>query len=79
MSTALSIPDYFVIVNSFSDTVNNLGATLDSTNVLNLVRTAKFERRGISSIGNLLATKSTATLVSAFIISNRRLTQLSLF
>ena len=52
MSTALSIPDYFVIVNPFSDTVNNLGATLDSTNVLNLVRTAKFERRGISSIGN---------------------------
>ena len=74
MSTALSIPDYFVIVNPFSDTVNNLGATLDSTNVLNLVRTAKFERRGISSIGNLLAAKSTATLVSAFIISNRRLT-----
>ena len=74
MSTALSIPDYFVIVNPFSDTVNNLGATLDSTNVLNLVRTAKFERRGIISIGNLLATKSTATLVSAFIISNRRLT-----
>ena len=75
MSTALSIPDYyFVIVNPFCDTVNNLGATLDSTNVLNLVRTAKFERRGISSIGNLLATKSTATLVSAFIISNRRLT-----
>ena len=60
MSTAFSIPDYFVIVNPFSDTVNNLGATLDSTNVLNLVRTAKFERRGISSIGNLLATKSTA-------------------
>ena len=74
MYTALSIPDYFVIVNPFSDTVNNLGATLDSTNVLNLVRTAKFERRGISSIGNLLATKSTATLVSDFIISNRRLT-----
>ena len=74
MSTALSIPDYFVIVNPFSDTVNNLGANLDSTNVLNLVRTAKFERRGISSIGNLLGTKSTATLVSAFIISNRRLT-----
>ena len=74
MSTALSIPDYFVIVNPFSDTVNNLGATLDSTNVLNLVRTAKFERRGTSSIVNLLATKSTATLVSAFIISNRRLT-----
>ena len=74
MSTALSIPDYFVIVNPFSDTVNNLAATLDSTNVLNLVRTAKFERRGISSIGNLLATKSTATLVSDFIISNRRLT-----
>ena len=74
MSTALSIPGQFVIVNPFSDTVNNLGATLDYTNVLNLVRTAKFERRGISSIGHLLATKSTSTLVSAFIISNRRLT-----
>ena len=69
MSTALSIPDY-----PFSDTVTNLGATLDSTNVLNLVRTAKFERRGISSIGHIRATKATATLVSAFIISNRRLT-----
>ena len=30
MSTALSIPDYYVIVNPFSDTLNNLGATLDS-------------------------------------------------
>ena len=30
MSIALSIPDYFVIVSPFSDTVNNLGATLDN-------------------------------------------------
>ena len=39
------------------------------TNVLNLVRTANFELRRISSIRRLLTTESTATLVSDFILS----------
>ena len=58
MSTALSIPESFDIGNGsvpFSDTVKNLGVTLDchlslKTHVLNLVRTANFELRRISSI-----------------------------
>ena len=37
--------------------------------VLNLVRTAKFGRRHISSIGHQLTTEAIATLVSAFTIS----------
>ena len=77
MSTALSIPDYFDIGNAsvpFSDTVKNLGVTLDyhlslKTHVLNLVRTANFELRRIGSIRSLLTTEATATLVSAFILS----------
>ena len=77
MSTALSIPDSFDIGNAsvpFSDTVKNLGVTLDShlslkTHVLNLVRTANFELRRIGSIRSLLTTEATATLVSAFILS----------
>ena len=39
------------------------------THVLNLVRTANYELRRISSIRRLLTTEATATLVSAFIIS----------
>ena len=39
------------------------------THVLNLVRTANFELRRISSIRRLLTTEATATLVSAFILS----------
>ena len=58
MSTALSIPESFDIGNAsvpFSDTVKNLGVTLDchlslKTHVLNVVRTANFELRRISSI-----------------------------
>ena len=58
----------------FSDTVKNLGVTLDcnlslNTNVLNFVRTADFEFRRISPIRRLLTTEATATLVSAFILS----------
>ena len=57
-----------------SDTVKNLGVTLDchlslKTHVLNLVRTANFELCRISSIRSLLTTEATATLVSAFILS----------
>ena len=77
MSTALSIFQCFDIGNAsvpFSDTVKNLGVTPDchlslKTHVLNLVRTANFELRRISSIRRLLTTEATATLVSAFIIS----------
>ena len=77
MSTALSIPESFDIGNAsipFSDTVKNLGVTLDchlslKTHVLNVVRTANFELRRTSSIRRLLTTEATATLVSAFILS----------
>ena len=77
MSTALSIPDSLDIGNAsvpFSDTVKNLGVTLDchlslKTHVLNLVRTANFKLRRIGSIRSLLTTEATATLVSAFILS----------
>ena len=77
MSTALSIPESFDIGNGsvpFSDTVKNLGVTLDchlslKTHVLNLVRTANFELRSISSIRRLLTTEATATLAFAFILS----------
>ena len=62
MSTALSIPDSFDIGNApvpFSDTVKNLGVTLDChlsliTHVPHLVRTANFELRRIGSIRSLL-------------------------
>ena len=66
MSTALSIPESVDIGNGsvpFSDTVKNLGVTLDchlslKTHVLNLVRTANFELRRISSIRRLLITEA---------------------
>ena len=77
MSTALSISESFDIGNAsvpFSDTVKNLGVTLDchlslKPHVLNVVRTANVELRRISSIRRLLTTEATATLVSAFILS----------
>ena len=71
MSTALSIPESFDILGNgsvpFSSTVKNLGVTLDchlslKTHVLNLVRTANFELRRISSIRRLLTTEATAIL-----------------
>ena len=56
------------------DSVKNLGVTLDchltmKTNVSNLVRSANFEVRRISSICRLLSTDATKTLVSAFVLS----------
>ena len=62
MSTALSIPDSFYVGNAsvpFSYTVKKLGYTMDchlslKTHVLNVVRTANFELRRISSIRHLL-------------------------
>ena len=58
----------------FPNLTQNLGVTLDchlslKTHVLNVVRTASFELRRISSIRRLLTTEVTATLVSAFILS----------
>ena len=78
MSTALSIPQSFDICNASvpsSDIVKNLGVTVDShlslkTHVLNLVRTANFELRRISSIRRLLTTEATATLVGVYLLSS---------
>ena len=57
-----------------SDSVKNLGVTYDchltmKTHVSNLVRSANFELRRISSIRHLLSTDATKTLVSAFVLS----------
>ena len=57
-----------------SDSVKNLGVTFDclltmKTHVSNLVRSANFELRRISSIRHLLSTDSTKNLVSAFVLS----------
>ena len=57
-----------------SDSVKNLGVTFDclltmKTHVSNLVRSANFELRRISSICHLLSTDATKTLVSAFVLS----------
>ena len=57
-----------------SDSVKNLGVTFDchltmKTHVSNLVRSANFELRRISSIRHLLSTDATNTLVSAFVLS----------
>ena len=59
---------------TLSDSVKNLGVTLDchltmKTRVSNLVRSANFELRCISSIRHLLSTDATKTLVSAFVLS----------
>ena len=56
-----------------SDSVKNLGVTLDchltkKTHVSNLVRSANFELRRISSFRHLLSTDATKTLVSAFVL-----------
>ena len=57
-----------------SDFVENLGVSFDchltmKTHVSNLVRSANFELRRISSISHLLSTDATKTLVSAFVLS----------
>ena len=77
MSTAIPVPDFFAVGNSsvpFSDTVKNLGVTLDchlsmKAHVINIVSTANFELRRISSIRRFLTPEATATLVSAFVLS----------
>ena len=57
-----------------SDSVKNLGVTFDchltmKTHVSNLVRSANFELRRISSLRHLLSTDATKILVSAFVLS----------
>ena len=49
------------------------------THVSNLVRSANFELRRISSIRHLLSTDATQTLVPASVLSRLRLVQLSSF
>ena len=58
-----------------SDSLKNLGVALDfhltmKTHVSNLVRSANFELRHISSIRHLLSTDATKILVSAFVFSH---------
>ena len=76
-SLSFSSP-YFITVGCasvpLSDSVKNLGVTLYchlimKTHVSNLVRSANFELRCISSIRHLLSEDATETLVSAFVLS----------
>ena len=60
---------------ALSVSVKNLGVTLGyrltmKTHVSNLVRSANFELRHISSIRHLLSTDATKILVSAFVFSH---------
>ena len=77
-SLSLSFPDFITVGCAsvpLSDSVKNLGVILDchltmKTQVSNLVRSANFELRRISSIRHLLSTDATKTLlVSAFVLS----------
>ena len=76
-SLSLSFPDFITVGCSsvpLSDAVKNLGVTFDchltmKTHVSNLIRSAKFELRRISSVRHLLSTDATETLVSAFVLS----------
>ena len=74
LDLSFSFPDFITVGCAsvpLSDSVKNLGVTLDchltlKTHVSNLVRSANFELRRISSIRHLLSTDVTKTLVSAF-------------
>ena len=76
-SLSFSFPDFITVGCAsvpLSDSVKNLGVTFDchltmKTHVSNLVRSANFELRRISSIRHLLSTDATKTLVSAFVLS----------
>ena len=76
-SLSFSFPDFISVGCApvpLSDSVKNLGVTYDchltmKTHVSNLVRSANFELRRISSIRHLLSTDATKTLVSAFVLS----------
>ena len=69
MSTSLPMPDFLTVSSSnvmFPHSVKTLGVMLDThltmTNqVINLVRTANFELRGINSIRHYLSVESTHT------------------
>ena len=71
-SLSFSFPDYIPVGCAsvpLSDSVKNLGVTFDclltmKTHISNLVRSANFELRRISSIRHLLSTDATKTLVS---------------
>ena len=76
-SLSFSFPDFITVgcaSDPLSDYVKNLGVTFDchltmKTHVSNLVCSAYFELRRISSIRHLLSTDATKTLVSAFVLS----------
>ena len=76
-SLSFSFPDFVTVVCAsvpLSDSVKNLGVTFDchltmKTHVSNLVRSANFELRRISSTRHLMSTDATKTLVSAFVLS----------
>ena len=76
-SLSFSFPDFITVDCAsapLSDSVKNLGVTFYchltmKTHVSNLVRSANFELRRISSIRHLLSTDATKTLVSAFVLS----------
>ena len=78
-SLSFSFPDFITVGCAsvpLSDSFKNLGVTFDchltvKTHVFNLVCSANFELRGISSICHLLSTDATRTLVSAFFLSRR--------
>ena len=77
-SLSFSFPDFITVGSAsvpLSDYVKNLGVTFEShltmkTHVSNLVRSANFELRCISSIYHLLSTYAKKTLVSAFVLSH---------
>ena len=76
-SLSFSSPDFISVHYAsvpLSDSVKNLGVTLYchlimKTHVSNLVRSANFELRRISSLRHLLSTDATKILVSAFVLS----------
>ena len=76
-SLSFSLPDFRSVDCAsvpLSDSVKNLGVTFDchltiKTHVSNLVRSANFELRRISSIRHLLPTYATKALVSASLLS----------
>ena len=76
-SLSFSFPDFITVGCAsvpLSDSVKNLGITFDchltmKTHVSNLVFSANFELRRISSMRHLLSTDATKTLVSALVLS----------
>ena len=73
----LNLPTSITMVNAqipFKQSVKNLGFTLEchltmNAHVSNIARTCHFEIRHLASIGRILISTATATLVSAFALS----------